>query len=283
MSASDVAEPASQPAAIVTGAASGIGRAIALRLGEFGYRLILVDQDHVGLQLLQAELQTANPTEHELVAADVACAEAWQGLAETLRHDGTDVALLVQAAGVLLAGKVVDCRPADLTRIVRVNLEAALLGAQAIGPLLVGSPDTAATPLPRGVLNIASIFGAVSPPGFAAYNATKAGLVALTETLRGEWAPLGLTATAVLPGITTTGLFSRAVYATERLKEAVAARVAEAELDPNTVAEQALKAYSKRRTVVPIGKRASRFYWLKRWLPGVLLKRVSQEANRELK
>lgn len=272
-----MAEP--PPAAVVTGAASGIGRAIAVRLGKLGYRLILIDQDHAGLQNLAAELSQAALAEHELVAADVTDAEAWQGLAETLRHDDTDIALLVQAAGILLAGKLADCEPADLDRIVRVNLTGALFGARAIGPLLSGS---APTPLPRGVLNLASIFGAVSPPGFAAYNATKAGLVALTETLRGEWAPLGLTATAVLPGVTRTGLFDKAIYADKRIEELVATRATEAELSADQVAEAALKAYRHRRVVVPIGRRACRLFWLKRWLPSVLLRLVAKEANREL-
>lgn len=275
-----MAEP--QPAAVVTGAASGIGRAIAVRLGKLGYRLILVDQDHAGLQNLAAELSRAALAEHELVAADVTNAEAWQGLAETLRHDDTDIALLVQAAGILLAGKLADCEPADLDRIVRVNLTGALLGARAIGPLLSATPGSKPPPLPRGVLNVASIFGAVSPPGFTAYNATKAGLVALTETLRGEWAPLGLTATAVLPGVTRTGLFDKATYADQRIADLVATRATEAELSADQVAEAALKAYRHRRVVVPIGRRARRLFWIKRWLPKALLERVAKEANREL-
>ncbi len=271
------------PVAVVTGAASGIGRAIALRLAAMGYRLVLIDLDHGGLCDVLSFLLPVEGIEHELVVADTADADVWEGLASTLQHDDADVALLVQAAGVLVAGKLVDCRPVDIQRLVEVNLIGVLLGARAMGPLLASPRDGGDdAPLPRGMLNIASIFAAVAPPGFAAYNAAKAGVVALTETLRGEWAPLGLTATAVLPGVTPTGLFTKALYADERFREMVRRYVGHSELTVDAVADAALVAYRRRRLVSPIGRRASRYYWLKRWLPDLVMRRVAERSNREL-
>ena len=274
---------ANAPVAIVTGAASGIGRAIAVRLAALGYRLVLWDLDHEGLRSLQVSLPPTQGLEHELVVADTADADVWAGFASTLQHDGVSVALLVQAAGVLVAGRLADCQPTDVERLVSVNLTGVMLGAQAMAPLLAASQATGvATPLPRGVLNIASIFATVAPPGFAAYNAAKAGVIALTETLRGEWKPLGLTATAVLPGVTPTGLFKRAAYADNQLRDMVNRHVGQAELTVDAVADAALAAYRRRRLIVPIGARANRYYWLKRWLPNVLLSRVADQANREM-
>ena len=270
---------ASAPVAIVTGAASGIGRAIALRLAALGYRLVLWDLDHEGLRSVQASLLPAQGMEHELVVADTSDAEVWAGFASTLQHDGANVALLVQAAGVLVA----DCNPADIERLVSVNLTGVLLGAQAMAPLLAASQAAGGdVPLPRGMLNIASIFATVAPPGFAAYNAAKAGVIALTETLRGEWAPLGLTATAVLPGVTPTGLFTRAAYADDRFRDMVRRHVGKAEQTVDAVADAALVAYRRRKITHPIGRRATRYYWLKRWLPNVVLRRVAEQANAEL-
>ncbi|QDT69712.1 putative oxidoreductase [Planctomycetes bacterium MalM25] len=273
----------------MTGAAGGIGRAISLRLGRLGYRLVLLDRDDSGLRSLQADLSTACPGDHETVAADVSDADAWRGLADTLRHDGARVELLVQTAGRLLSGKLIDCDPNDLRSIVDTNLTGMLLGAREIGPLLAADSGGASPlprgmlpPLPRGMLGIASIFAAVSPPQFAAYNATKAGVVALGETLHGEWAPLGLTVTTVLPGVTPTGLFDAAVYSAPKLREQVARRVEQAELTAEAVADAALEAYRRRRIVAPIGRRAGRYHWLKRWLPTMLLKRVARAAEREL-
>lgn len=271
------------PVAVVTGAASGIGRAMAVRLNGLGYRLVLIDQDHAGLLALETSLPHTGGHDHELVAADVSSAEAWHGLAETLAHDHADVALLVQAAGVLLAGPLIDCRPEDLDRLVRANLTGVLLGAAAIGPLLAKNARNGQnSPLPRGVLNVASVFASVAPPGFAAYNASKAGVVAATETLRGEWTRHGLTATAVLPGITPTGLFDAATYTDERYRTAANGRVASAAMSAEEVADASLEAYRRGRLVAPIGGRARRYHWLKRWFPGPLLKRVADQAGREL-
>lgn len=273
----------SPPVAIVTGAASGIGRAVALRLAKLGYRLVLVDTDHEGLARMRSELCPTPPFENELVVGDVSDAGVWKGLAETLSHDRADVALLVQAAGVLLAGRLAECDATAIERLVQINLTGVLLGAGAIGPVMAASSRSyMATPLPRGVLNVASIFATVAPPGFAAYNAAKAGVVAATETLRGEWAPLGLTATAVLPGVTPTGLFQAATYADERLRQVVGDRVAAAAMSADEVAEASIEAYRRGKVVAPIGGRAARYHWLKRWFPTALLRRVSAQANREL-
>lgn len=266
--------------AIITGAASGIGRAICLQLGRLGYRLFLLDQDDARLRDLQSELASACPGDHELVVADVSDAAAWPGLADTLRHDGARVTLLVQAAGRLLAGELAACQPEDLKAVVDTNLTGTLLGAREIGPLLAehsGDHD----PLPCGMLCVASIFAAVSPPRFAAYNASKAGVVALGETLHAEWAPRGLSVTTVLPGITPTGLFDAAVYSDPKLREQVARRVGDAELTADAVADAAIEAYRRRRVIAPIGRRAGRFHWLKRWFPNLVLKRVAREAARE--
>ncbi|QDV75191.1 SDR family NAD(P)-dependent oxidoreductase [Botrimarina mediterranea] len=274
---------ANAPVAIVTGAASGIGRAIALRLAALGYRLVLWDLDHEGLRHVQASLLPSESIEHELVVADTSDADMWAGFASTLQHDGASVALLVQAAGVLVAGRLADCKPVDVERLVSVNLTGVVLGAQAMAPLLAASQTAGGdVPLPRGMLNIASIFATVAPPGFAAYNAAKAGVIALTETLSGEWAPVGLTATAVLPGVTPTGLFTHAAYADDRFREMVRRHVGASELTADAVADAALVAYRRRKLVVPIGRRATRYYWLKRWLPKLVLRRVAEQANREL-
>lgn len=284
----DVTPPDAAPVAVVTGAGGGIGRAFAVRLGALGYRLVLVDLDHAALGATHAKLLPTAGPDHELVVADVADAGSWDGLAATLAHDAADVALLVQGAGVLVAGRLVDCPPEDIDRLVRVNLTGALLGARALGPQLADgaaaqrAAGANSPPLPRGLLNVASIFAAVTPPGFAAYNASKAGVVALSETLRGEWAPAGLHVTVVLPGVTPTGLFRRAFYANERLRETVLRRVGEAALTADRVADEALVAHRRRRGVAAIGGRATRYLWLKRWFPESLARGVAREANREL-
>ena len=259
-----------------------------MRLASLGYRLLLIDRDDVGLRTLSTRLPVGGAghspagVEHEEVVLDVADAEAWRGFAGTLEHDGVDVALVVNCAGVLVAGRLADCDADAIERLVSVNLTGVLLGCHATIPLLAANADQQA-PLPRGVLNVASIFATVAPPGFAAYNAAKAGVVTLTETLRGELAPLGLTTTVVLPGVTPTRLFEHAQIFTGRLRGTVDRYVAEAELTPEAVADAALEAYGGRRLIATIGRRAKRYDWLKRWLPATLRRQVARQANEALR
>ncbi|TWT40826.1 SDR family NAD(P)-dependent oxidoreductase [Botrimarina hoheduenensis] len=272
--------------AIVTGAGGGIGRALSQSLAERGYRVVLGDRCEASLT---ATLQTLPPPAlGELWLADVVDETAWQTLAEQLIARGETVGLLVNCAGVLLAGRLADSPASELRRVVEVNLLGAMFGCRAMAPLLAAAAPTtrpaspSAPPLPIGVLNVASIFAPLAPPGFAAYNASKAGLVTLTQTLRGEWGPLGMTATAVLPGITRTGLFKTGSYTADRLAEAVTSRGDQGTLSAEFVARESLRAYALRREIAPIGRRAGLRYRLLHWLPGVVRSRVRRDANRLL-
>lgn len=266
----------------MTGAAGGIGGAIAARLAERGYAVVAVDTREAALQTFVAGRLGGAP--HSAVTADVGEPADWDRVVEAAQRAGDQVALLVQAAGVLLVGPLEQCDPEAIRRVVDVNLLGAALGARAVTPLLraAARSSAAAPPLPRGVLNVASVFATVAPPGFAAYNASKAGVVALTESLYGELIADGLTATVVLPGVTPTGLFDSASYSEERLRAATIDTVRDAELTADAVAEAALRAYRRRRSVATIGARARRFTLLKAISPGRLRRRVAAAARRFL-
>ena len=173
-----------------------------------------------------------------------------------------------------------------MLQVLDTNLSGTLLGCQMATPWLI---ESATAPLPRvvgqplpGILNIASVFGVVSPPGFAAYNASKAGVIALSETIRGELAPHGLNVTVALPGATPTGLFADAAFASAEFGDQTTRYMAGAELSPEQVAEQALAAAAKGQTHAVIGKRARRFAWLKRMAPSFVLNQVAKRARQQL-
>lgn len=270
---------ANRPVAVVTGAASGIGRELALRLAKLGYDLTALDADAPGLEALAGQVKTRCRT-HTM---DVADAISWAEVAGAL--EGRRVGVLVNNAGLLLAGRLTDCAADELRRLLDVNLLGVMLGCRAVVPALRRSIDQIPRrerPLPIGVLNIASVFARIAPPGFSAYNATKAGVVTLSETLRGELRSDGLSVTAVMPGVTATGLFDRAHYADDRLREATGDYLARAELSPGDVADAALRAYRRRRRAVTIGRRARRFALAKRWAPGLVGWAIARRARRVL-
>lgn len=270
---------ADRPVAVVTGAAAGIGRQLAIRLARLGYDLAAVDIDAEGLQELTASIKTGC----EAWRADVSDADAWEQIASDLR--GRRVGLLVNNAGLLLAGRLDACGPAELRRVVEVNLLGVLLGCRAMTPLLVSTASATRRrdrPAPVGVLNVASVFAPLTPPGFAAYSATKAGVVGLSGALRGEVRGQGLAVTAVLPGVTATGLFDKAHYADDTIRQATAEFLAGGGLAPDAVAEAALRAYRRRRRCVTIGRRAAWYARAKRWAPALVDWAIARRGRRAL-
>ncbi len=266
-----------RPIAVVTGAASGIGRQLALRLAREGYDLAAVDFDTAGLESLTTEIKS----HCDAYLLDVTDPQGWDQIAESLT--GRRIGLLVNCAGLLLAGPLLDCKAADLQRVIDVNLVGAMLGCRTMGPLLVESAPNIKRrerPLPVGILNIASIFAPLSPPGFAAYNASKAGLIAFSKTLRGELRPAKLNVTVVLPGITSTGLFDKARYTEDRLRSATQSQLEKADLTAEEVADAAIKAYRRRRRIATIGRRAGWYAIANHWMPGITGRIVARRARR---
>lgn len=264
--------------AIVTGGGSGIGRAFCLELARRGWMVAVADINPEAAEQVVAEIAKDGGRAID-VTLDVSNAEAWVALRDELSSLWGSLDLLVNCAGVLVTGLIAETKPADSRRIVEVNLLGAMLGCQAMTPWLI---ESSADDSMRGVVNVASIFAAVAPPGFAAYNATKAGVVALTESLRGELIPHGLSATVVLPGVTPTNLFKSATYASPKHAELSDQFVAASKIAPEQVASQSLDTAERGRLYCVVGERAKWYWRLKHWAPAWLIDKVGRRAAREL-
>ncbi len=267
------------PLAIVTGSGSGLGVAFATQLAVRGYDLLLVELKYDSLMAIGDAIAEACSTCQIIrIAGDVASETTWKEVVNSL--EGRPVSLLVNNAGILHAGDIVDSQAEDLRRVVEVNLIGNLLGCQAVVPLLSNHPLGT---LPSGVINVASIFAAISPPGFTAYNASKAGVVGLSETLRGELRPKGHQVTVILPGVVPTNLFDNGSYSQEAYRDQVADYLEKAQLTAEEVVSQALEAFGQGSLEVPIGKKASWYWRLKRWMPLTLLDKVAKQTREQLK
>ncbi|MBL0944334.1 MAG: SDR family oxidoreductase [Hydrogenophaga sp.] len=183
--------------ALVTGAATGIGRACALRLAEAG---AVVWINHLGQAEAAAALVQAIAAaggHAQAIEADVADAAAVQRMAD--RVGGVDV--LVNNAGVILEKPFLETTEADWDRVLGVDLRAVFLVCRALLPGM----------LARGggsVVNIASDLGLLGREGYAPYCAAKAGVIALTKSLAREFAPQRVRANAVAPGPVATAMVS---------------------------------------------------------------------------
>ncbi|MBK5354910.1 SDR family NAD(P)-dependent oxidoreductase [Pseudomonas sp. TH41] len=172
------------PVAVITGAASGIGRGLAEHAATLGMRLVLADRDAAGLQTLCEHLQ-ADGAQAIACVTDVGDAAQVERLRDcAVEHfDGVD--LLFNNAGVMQTGYSWEITQAQWQRMLDVNLNGVINGIRAFVPLFLRQGRAA------HVINTASLAGLLSSPLMAPYNVTKQAVVALSETLHYELAMLG--------------------------------------------------------------------------------------------
>ena len=189
--------------ALVTGAAGGIGRAVALRLAAEGARVIAADLDRTAAE---DTMHLAGAGQQGFAAAlDVRSEASVAALAAEVekRCGGLDV--LVNNAGVEILGTIEDTAPAVWDEVMAVNLRGPYLVSRALLPLLLRH----ARERDAAVVHNASLMGLISSARLAAYCASKAGLVSLTRSMALDLAERGVRVNCVCPGIVHTPMLER--------------------------------------------------------------------------
>ena len=182
--------------AVVTGAASGIGRAIARRMAGENYELAMIDVNELGLEAVRAEIGEKGGTAHTFTV-DLCDPLAVGAVAREIAVRVGSPHVLVNVAGVGAAATVLETSDEDWNRVLSVNLTGPFLTTRAILPLM----------LDRGsgvIINIASVAGQVGIARRAAYCASKAGLVGLTRAVAVDHARDGVRSVAICPGTVET-------------------------------------------------------------------------------
>jgi NAD(P)-dependent dehydrogenase (short-subunit alcohol dehydrogenase family) len=205
--------------ALVTGASRGIGRGIAVHLAGLGAAVAVTARDIDALEAVMAEIDAAGSrpfgvqldvTDAPSIAPTVAAAEDALG----------PIDILVNNAGVQRLRHALDVSEDDWDVVLDTNLRGAFFMAQAVGRGMVARR--------RGrIVNVASVAAYKTLPERAAYNASKAGLLALTRTLAVEWGPFGVTVNAVAPTFVETELSAHWLTrpgVRERIEETVPTR-----------------------------------------------------------
>ena len=186
-------EASERSTALITGASSGIGEAIARELAARGHGVTLVARREERLQELATELAGEHGIRAESIAADLGDTPGREQVAAGAESVGLDVEILVNNAGFGGSGNVHKLDPARLAAMVRLNCEALVELQARFTPAMVGRGRGA-------VINIASTASFQPIPGTATYAATKAFVLSLSEATHAELASKGVTVTAVCPG-----------------------------------------------------------------------------------
>ncbi len=188
--------------AVVTGAASGIGRALAGSLAGRGATVVLADIDEAGAKLAADELAAGPPGRASAAPLDVTDAAAVKEVVERTARDHGHLDFMFNNAGVGIVGEVTELTLAHWERAIDVNLRGVVHGVVAAYPIMVAQG--------RGhIVNTASLAGLIPSPMLTPYGMTKHGVVGLSTSLRMEASAHGVRVSALCPGVIETPLLDK--------------------------------------------------------------------------
>ena len=259
--------------AFITGAGSGLGRAIAVEFAAQGWQLGLLDVSAPRLAEAEATLRDRGATTHAY-AGDVADEGFVSASVADFVQRAGGLDLMINNAGVAVAGPVEATSPTDWRWITDINLFGVVWGCQAAVPQL----RAAGAGL---VLNVASSAGFAAAPQMSAYNATKAAVISLTETLAAELDGSGVQASVAMPGFFSTHLLSSMRAPPEQ--RAMARRIMESSGQDAADAARAILGAAAAGKLHIVWPDKYRMAWrLKRLLPDWFVRRVAKLSDRQL-
>lgn len=246
--------------AFITGAASGIGRAIAKALAAQGCHLYLVDVNDDSLCSLEQELASTRVrvwTRH----CDLSDSKAISIVVEAAMTASGGIDLLINNAGVVYYGPTENMSQSQWDWVMSINLLAPIQITQQMLPALLQRPDS-------HVVNMCSISGLVAGGRLSAYHTSKFGLIGFTEALRAEYGRRGLGVTAICPGPVITKLYESGISGRAERKVPTPPKWLCA--TPERVATVTLQAILRDRRQVLITPLAHLLFQLKRFAPGLI-------------
>ena len=263
--------------ALVTGAASGIGKETALAFARRGADLVVCDlnEDALGSVAGEIEAMGRKVIGHRV---DVADRSQMQAFADAVHGEVGAVDILMNNAGVGLGGGFLHTGLGDWDWVIGINLKGVVHGCHFFLPPMVQRRC-------GHVINVASAAGLVATESLAAYSTTKFAVVGLSEALREELSQHGIGVTVICPGIINTPITRssriRGPLATPEAREQMVAAYEKRNYGPERVARNILRAVERNRAVAPISPEAWAMYYLKRFTPSLTALLTRSMAARE--
>ena len=261
--------------AVVTGAGSGIGRALAQRLAAAGSALAIADSDEAGLQKTEWSLakSSALVTTH---VVDVAKEESVKSFAADVSARHGRVTLLINNAGVALHGNFEEVSLQDFRWLMDINFWGVVYGVRYFLPMLKREPRA-------HIVNLSSVFGLIAPAGQAAYSASKFAVRGFTEALRHELGSSNICVSCVHPGGIRTPIAHRARAgsgtAPGRREESIARFEKLARTPPEKAAEVILRGVERCEPRILIGMDAYQVDVLQRLRPASYWKSLARRLK----
>ncbi len=251
--------------AVVTGAASGIGRALAQQMARRGIRVTLADRQLELAERVASDIRAAGGVA-AAAELDVRDAERFADVVRRAAEDAGRLDFLFNNACVVVFGEVRDYEQSDWDHTIDVNLRGVAHGIQAAYPLMIEQGF-------GHIINTASMAGLVPGPLQGIYTATKHAVVALSRALRVEARRYGVRVSVVCPGVIRTPILAGGRYGS--LKRSVDPSILAAHfdrllpMDPERLAYRVLRAVDRNRAIIIEPKLGRLLWYLDRLLPGL--------------
>ena len=256
--------------------AAGLGREFCLRLAQDGWHVGVTDIDLVAAEKTVAGIVALGGSA-QVELLDVTKQEAWQLLAQRLRHEWPRLDLLVNNAGICGTGKVGEDPLENFDAIFSVNFHGTLNGCRTMIPWMKQAASGG------HIVNISSIFGLIAAPGMSAYNCSKSAIVALSETLYGELRSHGIGVTVVAPGFFESKLVERGTFASDEDRQIAQKYTRDAKITAHEVVKQTLTAIQRGKLYVVLGGKARWLWRLKRLLPNQFSRMTAWRYRKKLR
>jgi NAD(P)-dependent dehydrogenase (short-subunit alcohol dehydrogenase family) len=254
-------------AALVTGGGSGLGRELCVALASRGLPVVVADRD---LGRAAETLGLLAGPGHRAESLDVADADSWAALKARLDGQGIRIDWLANNAGVASGGEMAQVAKAEWDRVIAINLTGVYLGVATFAAEMAAAG--------RGkILNVASFAGLAGTPLLGAYGVSKAGVIALSESLRVEMAARGVSVHVLCPSFFQTRLLQSAGAGTDpRVLGFAQRQMQKGQLSAAEVADYTLAQMDRGRFLL-LPHREARWYWrLKRLLPSLYFRQLLQ-------
>jgi NADP-dependent 3-hydroxy acid dehydrogenase YdfG len=264
----------------ITGAGSGIGRALALHCAGLGASLAISDVNDEALAETAALVREKQPRVHT-ARVDVGQRDAIYAWADQVKSEMGPVDVIVNNAGVSLSQTIADMRDEDFFWLMNINFWGVVHGTRAFLPQLLSRPEA-------HVVNLSSVFGLIAVPTQAAYNASKFAVRGFTEALRQELARTNVRVTTVHPGGIKTNIVRNGRHFRDVAGNADAAAVARefdrvARTSPEEAARQIVGAILRQKPRLLIGLDAILIDRMQRLLPasydGLIAKAIARRPT----
>lgn len=244
---------------LITGGASGLGRALAVRFARAGYDVCIADINTEGSEETLSLVREAGQSGWAF-NLNVTKPDQWQALHDAVVEKWGSVDVVINNAGVATADRIEQGEWSSWEWVIDINLKGVALGCRTFTPMMKQQGS-------GYFINTASLAGLMKAPLMGSYNVTKAAVVALSETMHHELKPYGIGTTALCPGFFRTNLNHTMRTSDPFLLKSVDKVFESSELDADDVADICFRSMQKNEMICNPHKFGRRAYFIKRYLP----------------